>query len=695
MNDSDHSDSSESSASSFASTSSASSSPPPPARGKRRPTPWFSITPPAHPEREYDLVPVHARRARAPPRSPSPPSSDSSWSSWEPPRRRRRQWPSAQWPAGRRTPQLVLALLVPVLGLLLALELRSQHALRRAWAAEHTARVAANAPDARGRVDLAALRGAALRQKREGALAALEAYDVLDEQEEASLAASAADAWPAWWGSVDDVGPSPFDHVPAAGGPRRVLFLTSYDDYLERMNTHTYEIVDAAIRHPNVIVDVWGPGWSGYDWNVTLSVNVKRRANRVADIELHKEVHEKNADAAAQEYRREQWATNRKEWARKFLDVTRPPDPSDYQVPFQAPTWKHFDDECNSVVKYDIVWTFSDIYKASDMAHVDALDCGALLVQQLGDCHEHRCMKEWYPQANNITLTKYAFELEEIFNYDNVRKHYPNFTMGLFGHSPDTGNEWDFYPTAWAAKRNKAMIFGYDGSFYPIRTTITDNLNRLRDDPHRSDSEALVGRHQHPGYTVGIPESARTTPLETYQLGHETYKTHRALRADFGRGMREAQICVFDSSLERKMIRKYAQAMLSGCVLATDLPTEHEEALSKFTIPLEPSWSIDQIERQLQKFLDDPARLHQMALDAFAYARKHLTTTSKVSSVLALADSYRAGARGYDHAFGFSSRCRAYWSGDDAQRPPWCKAEHGYRGLEDRVSKETGGDRED
>lgn len=404
----------------------------------------------------------------------------------------------------------------------------------------------------------------------------------------------------------------------------------------------------AAIRHPNVIVDVWGPGWSGYDWNVTLSTNVKRRANRLADIELHKEVHGKNAEAARKEYLRDQWANNRKEWARRFLDVTRAPEPSDYQVPFQAPSWEHFDDECSSTVAYDIVWTFSDIYKADDMPHVDALDCGALLVQQLGDCHEHRCMKEWYPQANNITLTKYAFELEEIFNYENVRKHYPDFTMGLFGHSPDTGNEWDFYPAPWAGKRNKAMIFGYDGSFYPIRTTITDNLNRLRDDPHMSDTDALVGRHEHPGYTVEIAESARTSPLETYEVGHETYKTHRALRADFGRGMREAQICVFDSSLERKLIRKYAQAMLSGCVLATDLPTEHEEALSKFTIPLEPSWDIEQIERQVQKYLDDPARLHQMALDAFAYARQHLTTTSKISSVLAMADSYRAGARGYD-----------------------------------------------
>jgi hypothetical protein len=66
------------------------------------------------------------------------------------------------------------------------------------------------------------------------------------------------------------------------------------------------------------------------------------------------------------------------------------------------------------------------------------LDCGALLVQQLGDCHEFRCFEEWYPQANNITLSKYAFELEEIFTYDRVKEAYPDWEMGIFGHSPDT-----------------------------------------------------------------------------------------------------------------------------------------------------------------------------------------------------------------------------------------------------------------
>lgn len=296
-----------------------------------------------------------------------------------------------------------------------------------------------------------------------------------------------------------------------------------------------------------------------------------------------------------------------------------------------------------------------DIYKAKDMPHVDPLDCGALLVQQLGDCHEHRCLKEWYPQANNITVTKYAFELPELFNLANVRKVYPNFEMGLFGHSPDTANEWDFYPLPWGERTAKAVIFGFDGGFYPVRTTVTDHLRRL--EREQSLHLSPISRHPHPGYQVDTTEEYRQHPLETYEIGHASYSRHRALREDFAKGMRQAQICLFDSSLERKLIRKYAQAMLSGCVIASDLPTEHEEAMEAFTIRLHPSWKIERIEEEINKYLAQPEKLQQMALDAFAYARRHLTTTAKVTDMLRLAEAHRSGARGYDRESSQGSPC--------------------------------------
>lgn len=136
---------------------------------------------------------------------------------------------------------LIIALLValPVLAILYMDERHAQRVAVASWAAELAARENAAFPDAQGGVDLQGWRARmAKRPTKELARRA-----VVGEGE---------DAWPAWWGNADAVGPSPFDHVPPplGGEKRRILFLTAYDDYLERMNTHTYEIVDGELIRP-------------------------------------------------------------------------------------------------------------------------------------------------------------------------------------------------------------------------------------------------------------------------------------------------------------------------------------------------------------------------------------------------------------------------------------------------------------
>jgi hypothetical protein len=59
--------------------------------------------------------------------------------------------------------------------------------------------------------------------------------------------------------------------------------------------------------------------------------------------------------------------------------------------------------------------------------------------------------------------------------------------------------------------------------------------------------------------------------LETYEIGHEVYKRHLELREDFAGGMRESSICVFDASLERKMIRKVGDCKLFNADLSADI----------------------------------------------------------------------------------------------------------------------------
>ena len=78
-----------------------------------------------------------------------------------------------------------------------------------------------------------------------------------------------------------------------------------------------------------------------------------------------------------------------------------------------------------------------------------------------------------------------------------------------------------------------------------------DNHYRPFCQPYLVHSAARTPRVRSRKPHRGFRKSARDIPPD-----HECYAVHREIRADFARGMREAKICVFDPSLERKMIRK-------------------------------------------------------------------------------------------------------------------------------------------
>ncbi|WVN86840.1 uncharacterized protein L203_102014 [Cryptococcus depauperatus CBS 7841] len=570
----------------------------------------------------------------------------------------------------RKSTQLALVVGILVFGVLLFGEFKRHEERRNLWDQEFKLQERGIRHAADRHVNLAAFRTdyqqkrrAEILERRQAIASGVEGMQYWTTQDEDDMRRQVAEKWPDWWGNPDVVGESPFDYrpvsLPSWKEKKRFLMLTDYVDYLERMNTHTYEIVDAALRHPHLIVDVWGPGWAGYDKSLPLSANVRKRAHRISQLEKSK--------AEFDERQKEKMQVRNKA-LKKGYQVS-----GEEEEIWVKPDWlSSVPMECSDV-RFDVVLTISNIYRETD-PHLDFLDCGALMVQQLGDCHSLRCTSEWYPQSNNITLSKYAFELPELFEYNKVKKMYPDWEMGLFGYSPDTGNEWDFYPIPWHEKTTDAKVFGFDGSFYPIRTTVTNFLRNLP-----TNQQPLISRHPHPGYTVTVPQEVRDNPLETYEQNHESYKTHIQLRSFFAKGMREAKVCVFDASLERKMIRKYAQAFLSGCVVASDLPTEQETAISKFIIPLKSTWNINQINSAIQYYIDRPELLQQMAIDAMVYARQYLTTTNKISHILEMADHYREGSRGYEFPYGFSIRCRAYWSDSNEYQLPWCQ---GSRGLE-------------
>ena len=152
------------------------------------------------------------------------------------------------------------------------------------------------------------------------------------------------------------------------------------------------------MRHPLIITDVWGPGWKGYNPDLTLSVNVQRRARRIEHLERSRAEHEKRLRRDAK--RRAKEIKRRAKWAKWTLGLVDIVLEDEIEVgPWTPPDWEAEYEEGCGPVKWEAVWTISyvprpmlpvrhvcwltlirDIFKQHDK-HLDALACGALLVQ--------------------------------------------------------------------------------------------------------------------------------------------------------------------------------------------------------------------------------------------------------------------------------------------------------------------------
>ncbi len=71
------------------------------------------------------------------------------------------------------------------------------------------------------------------------------------------------------------------------------------------------------------------------------------------------------------------------------------------------------------------------------------------------------------PESNTLRLqsvTKYQFEMLDVFSPQVLAREFPRLRMPLFGYSADSANEFDFYPIDWGAKVENAVAFGFTGS---------------------------------------------------------------------------------------------------------------------------------------------------------------------------------------------------------------------------------------
>lgn len=112
------------------------------------------------------------------------------------------------------------------------------------------------------------------------------------------------------------------------------------------------------MRHPGIVTDVWGPGWKGYDPELSLSANVQRRAGRIEQLERSEEQHEagiqhRMAQRAKDIRRKERWA----KWTLGAVQLDVQEDEA--HEPWSAPGWlDEYPEDCGPV-KWEVVWTIS------------------------------------------------------------------------------------------------------------------------------------------------------------------------------------------------------------------------------------------------------------------------------------------------------------------------------------------------
>ncbi|KAG0150013.1 hypothetical protein CROQUDRAFT_39100 [Cronartium quercuum f. sp. fusiforme G11] len=371
----------------------------------------------------------------------------------------------------------------------------------------------------------------------------------------------------------------------------RVKFLDSY----VRTDTFFYETYEAAQRHPSILAHFWGPG-------------IYRRS---------------------------------KTWNENI-----------------ATKW--------SCGYFQIVFTHYGLTRIWDeLSSTRPLECDTLLIVKGGDCNVGQCVKDTYLLNGNITLVRYANELVEMYSYLNIltaknRKYgdlsleelNEKFEFQLFGHVPDTANEWDFYPVEnWSSKSQDAMLFGKIDQYYPIRSTVAKAI-----EAHQTFIISPISPRSCKSFYHHLQCKEIGTQLTTLQWADPSHDSQRIILKEFGAHMRKSKICVFDGSIEGKFIRKYSQARLSGCVIASDLPADHDQILKNNIIQLELNATIEEIDQVIKHALLDEKELQRKAVTLLRYARQHLTSTRELDLIIEIAERYRSGERGYWFPTAFTAR---------------------------------------
>ncbi|KAI9353721.1 hypothetical protein BDR26DRAFT_890178 [Obelidium mucronatum] len=409
-----------------------------------------------------------------------------------------------------------------------------------------------------------------------------------------------------------------------------VLYFNERREYMEKMDRYFYDEVNAAASHPKLNVRLWGPGWKGYNKKLTPTEN----------------------------------------------NISAFPD-----------------------IQFDIIYTKT--------WHRNVTSNTAVVVHGTGDCHNHKCIRSaYYPTHADAITWRYAGLIMEFGRPEQwkqreakrIAKKYPFLNeseqaglqqpMPFFFHSPDCADENLLHPIhegsslwQWLSEKRWEdtrphlirLIGNTKDSLYPIRAKVRDGILR------KQIINAEV--YEHVGYvldqSLGQSSDKKNEGMNSREIGiydrfDPDVSHHRRNQQEWSKVLATTQICVFDSSIVRKAIRKFQESFMSGCVVAADIPLEMESMFQNVVIPLRPDMTAEDINNVLQGYLRDKERLAWMAMEAFKRARMHWSCRNKVDRLIQAAEMVVEGERGYWFPFGYKATCRRF--GEESQyTTEWCR----------------------
>lgn len=303
---------------------------------------------------------------------------------------------------------------------------------------------------------------------------------------------------------------------------------------------------------------------------------------------------------------------------------------------------------------------FFDTVFAAGFAHglgaAPTLLCAprTLFIFEIGDCFfnpNYRCND--VPAAANVVSVRYGHTL--LTQFQPLPPALDLLPPKLYVHNPDCANADTFRPTQEYTQRPGGVL---------LVGAVSEGHYPLRHSARLAHSQSLLHNtsiFQHPGYSY-TAKANDSTPLgdRHYVLNGPITAPHRAQQLYYASALSNASICLFDSSVVRKAIRKFYEAALSGCVIAADIPLDTWSEFEAVIIPIPLEAKPREVADIINAALDDPARLQRLSDGALALARSKFTCDHKVERIVHAGELYHDGRRGFYWPFSVALDCHYY-----------------------------------